>query len=143
MSTTIATSNPEVKPEVKQAPKYGDFGKGRMSSQMTDFYKLAKRIFKLSDAATHKLTQQVASDFGSVMAKADVKWGRTKAPNKEGMLTLKEMASKVKGVYCTNALSCLVAVQYAEEAFKHGFHMDNTQWAPNENIQPYLDGLES
>lgn len=138
MNTTLTVPATNVQPV---APKYGDFGKGRYSDAGKEIFDDAQNIFKLSAKAADKLTHDILTQYGAAMAQAKVEIGGIKA-NKDNHLTLKDMASKVKGITGTNALNTLMAIQFANGAVKAGFNRNETLWQLNDVLTAYLASLE-
>lgn len=117
-----------------------DFGNGRYSAFMQEAFEDAKHIFGLTPEQAEKLSRQMASEFGAIMANSPVK-PKVGKPNDDGKVTLGEAVKKVKGVTMTPALSAMRALDYANEAVKNGFSRNSTEWKPVEALATFLVSL--
>lgn len=117
-----------------------DFGAGRYSALMEESFRDAQIIFGLSPDKAEKLARQIGSDFGAVMRTQVVDARIGKAMSKDGKVTLSE-ASKAKGVACTNALSAMRAMSYANDCGKYGFSRGDTDWSVSGTLKEYLENI--
>jgi hypothetical protein len=90
-----------------------DFGSGRYSAVMAEFYADLGRLTKLHPAVCEKAARQLGVDLGRLMASQPVaiKYGNV---TKEGKMSLAE-AARLKGVTATYVLSLAKEVAAANE----------------------------
>ena len=117
------------------------FGEGRYKSLCQEIYRDSKQVFSLSPKVAEQLAKNIASELGIVCrdSRVLIRLGRL---SKDGACTLKESVDAIKGVTMTLPLSCLRALNYANEADKFGFSRSDTKWHVDSTIREYLRELE-
>lgn len=103
--TPVATINDK---PVTPASTKPDFGQGRYSPVMEEFYGDLCRLTEIGSEAAEKAARELGRDLGRYFAgqSVAVKYGRA---NKDGKLNLAE-AAKLKGVTMTHAITLAAMV---------------------------------
>lgn len=91
-----------------------EFGNGRYSATMAEFYRDALRLTTLEPKDCEALARNLGADLGRQNLVASIKYGKA---NAEGRLTLKEVAS-IKGVVATKAMSLARLMSLANDLSK-------------------------
>ena len=125
--------------------KFGDFG-GRYAYCSTEVYQFLATQYGVSPAASHRIANQVACDFGHAMksdkASSEAKHKIGKG-TKEGLVTLREaLTTSIKGVAQTEALRIAHAVQWLNDSGKHYISYGNTNWKFIPQIDKYILEIE-
>ncbi len=117
------------------------FGNGTYSNLGKECHGDLTRVFKLDDETATIAAKRIMSDVGACLSlsKRKVKVGKA---NDDGKVTLKESVSAVKGQTMTDALRCLRALNFANEAKDHGFDGPAIVWKADEKLQEWFDGLQ-
>jgi len=133
MSNATLANNTTVTPTVN----YADFGKGRYSPLMEDSYRVMVKYLKLDEAHANKLAKLIGTDFGQAMQQAEVNGKVSKPTGKDNKVSLSE-SGKLKGVTATYPLSLKHALQWIDEANKHGVSIGGTQWTLADDLAQWV-----
>lgn len=118
-----------------------DFGNGRYSPLMLECWKDAQIILGLESEPAERLSRMIGSEYGALASTASVTMSSVTfgKAGKDGKVTIKEAASKIKGVQLTYPLAFLRAMNWANEAGTVGFNRAGTTFKLNDKYTEWLD----
>ena len=125
---------------IVNAPVKVDFGAGRYSEVMANFYRDLKHVLRVESDKAEKIARQFGSDFGAAMRQSPVSVAVGKPTGKDMKGILSEWARE-KGIYITKPMSLFHAIMWIAEAGKHGVSYGNTEWNVSPPLQEYIDSL--
>ena len=138
MSTQIETA------PAPAAVVFGLFG-GKYGQAQGSIYGFLVGNMKLDKAKAHKIAIMFACDYGAAIKQRGVSETKAKISKatKEGIITLREAISNTaKGVSNTYPLSIGHAIQWIEDAGKHGVSFGLTNWQFLPAITTWIEKLE-
>ena len=118
-----------------------DFGKGRYSAEMERIYNELQAKFGVEPKKAEKIARQAGTDAGAAFrnVSATIKVG--KATGKDKTMTISD-ASTAKGVTVTNALACVRALQWINEAGKNFVSYGFTGWKFAPELVIWIDEMK-
>lgn len=118
-----------------------DFGNGRYSPAMEEFYDDAIRIFNWPHIVAEKIARQFGADFGAAMKNAAVSVSVSGKVGKkwDGRFTLKE-AAKEK-VVSTHSITLARIITHCNESYSFGVNIVASQYVLHKFLQDYVDGV--
>jgi len=139
IDTTLANT-----PQVENKVVFGSFG-GKYSQAQDSIYSFLTSNMKLAENKAHKIAVMFACDYGAAIKARGVSETKAKVgkATKEGIITLREAISNTaKGVSNTYPLSIGHAIQWIEDAGKHGVSFGVTDWQFTPAIATWIEKLE-
>jgi len=140
MSTS--TSNDQTA-SINNIPKVtiGKFGDGRYSPLMAEVFDSLQTCLGMDEGLADSLARKIASDFGAIMSNGQIGLSKVslgKVSKKDSKLTVKEAATKVKGVSLSHPLLLLKAVCYFGEAGVNGVSYGNTKFKLTDKLADWV-----
>lgn len=121
----------------------GEFGAGRYSGLMLECFHDAQAVFALEPDRADKLARLIGSEVGAIMARnttgiTGISFSKV---SKDGKVTVKEAASKVKGATFSYPLFCLRTLAYVNGLGEHGILRGKLNFtsALDEKLTDWLD----